>query len=371
MGDANDNTKNTGTPSWQQSIATSNTPAEPLPHEHNEDSSLETARRFLEDDQVRDASMEDKEKFLETKGLSKHIIKQLTQPSSSNAVVASNTTTTQTPIPSTPSPSSPSFQAPQPMSSAPRVVSTTLTTKDSPTSRQTPPIITYPEFLTTPPQPAPLITAKRLLTTLYLFGGLSALLYGTSTHIIAPLVESLTESRHDLAVTAQTKLDKLIAKLEGVVSTVPAPAHTTSIPYRDETDSDSDPTELFHRDIGIQTSPFSSRPASPSPELSKTSVVDTQTTRLSELSTHLQTLRQNSQSEGEDYVELTTTLDVVREYVQSLAFSSTTYGSTFNGYPGLEKEENNDEISKMKAQIRAVKGSLLSARSFPSSATRR
>src|SRR5271170_1170687 len=111
------------------------------------------------------------------------------------------------------------------------------------TTRDVPPIITYPEFLITPTQPAPLITARRLLGTLYLFGGLSALLYGTNHYLITPMIANLTTARHELARTAQGNLDKLIVKLQGVVSETPQPfVPTPRQEESDEGDSDSDPT---------------------------------------------------------------------------------------------------------------------------------
>lgn len=377
MVDANNDSKEAGKPSWQQDIKTPTTPVPPLQKQITDKADLKTAKKFLEDEQVRNASLEEKERFLATKGLGKDIIKQLLLPSSSHALIAdpSNTDTPNVPsstpstMPSTTSVSSSSTS--QAMNSVAQISPNKAAHSVPQPDRQSPPIVTYPEFLITPPKPAPLITANRLLTTLYLFGGFSALLYGTSTYIIAPLVESLAESRHDLAVTTQTNLDKLISRLEGIVSKAPVKVTTTLASYRNDSDSDSDPTEMFHRDIGIQTSPFPSRPITPILKPIETSTVEVQTSRLSALGTHLQDLRQNSQSEAEDSTELSTTLDVVREYVQSLAFSTATYGNTFNGYPGVDKEENNDEISKIKAQIRGVKGVLLSARTFPSSTVRR
>lgn len=54
----------------------------------------------------------------------------------------------------------------------------------------------------------------------------------------------------------------------------------------------------------------------------------------------------------------------MREYCDELAYvqPATTYG--FSGGVG-RAEEKDDEISKVKAGIRGVKGVLLSARSFP------
>lgn len=202
----------------------------------------------------------------------------------------------------------------------------------APPARDGPPIITYPEFLTTPTQPAPLITAQRLMTTLYIFGGISALLFGTTKYLIAPMVESLTSSRLELAGTTQTNLDKLVEKLEGMVTIK-------------EDESDGDPTELFHRDIGIQTSPPASRPTSPVPD---------QASQLAKITTNFKGLE-----EDED-IELSTTVNVLREYLDSLAYAAPVYNYSYSA-----PKDENDEISKLKTEIRALKGVMLSTRSFP------
>jgi hypothetical protein len=243
-----------------------------------------------------------------------------------------------------------------------------------------PPIITYPEFLTTQPQPAPIITTRRLLTTLYLFGGLSALLYGTSNYLVAPMVESLTASRHTLAESAQTNLDKLIAKLKAVVSETPPSLSAERPKDQDEEESDSDPTEMFHRDIGVQTSPLTSRPSSPYPP---SPALNDHATRLYGLKSHLSSLTDDSTSEGHDSADLTTAVGLLRDYLNSLAFaphpnytyaSAASYGTGVAGSGsgfGQRKDEQsgNDEIASLKATIRSVKGVFLSTKSFPAGAS--
>lgn len=239
-------------------------------------------------------------------------------------------------------------------------------------SRDAPPIITYPEFLTTPTQPPPIITAQRLLTTLYLFGGLSALLYGTTNYLVTPMLASLNSSRHTLAETAQANLDKLVAKLEPMVSETPETP--SKEPYRDypESDSDSDPTEMFHRDIGVQTSlpntPLHSRPTSPSPP---TTALEEQKSRLNVLHSHIEDLVSDSTSEEGAMENSSTAIQSLKEYLETLAYVAPTYNysNTF-GSSAAKKDDENDEIANLKAQIRGVKGVLLSARSFPGTASR-
>jgi hypothetical protein len=137
-----------------------------------------------------------------------------------------------------------------------------------------------------------------------------------------------------LAETAQTNLDKLIERLEGMVT-------------MKEDESDGDPTELFHRDIGIQTSPPESRSTSPTPD---------QASQLATITTHFKEL------EEEDDLELSTTINVLKEYLDSLAYVAPVYNYSYNA-----PKDENDEISRLKTEIRALKGAMLSTRSFPKS----
>jgi hypothetical protein len=239
-----------------------------------------------------------------------------------------------------------------------------------------PPIITYPEFLTTPPSPAPLITAHRLLRTLYLFGGLSLLLHGTHKYLVSPLQSSLTASRLSLSQTAQSNLVKLIQKLSSQVSEIPPTIVHSTGAYRDadsdDTDSDSDPTELFHRDIGIQTSLPPSRTASPYPPgtpgatppfSTPEATIGSHINRLRSIKSHLNDVADASSSESRDILELTVTVSVLKDYLDGLAYVAPTF--SYGGGFGVTKDKEDDEISRVKSSIRSVKGVLLSARSFP------
>jgi hypothetical protein len=184
------------------------------------------------------------------------------------------------------------------------------------------------------------------------------------------MIAALTTSRHELAGTAQENLDKLIAKLQGMVSETPQSFLAT--PRQEESeeeDSDSDPTELFHRDIGVQTSlptpPSNSRPASPPPA---TTTLEEQTSRISRIKSHITSLNEASTSEGQETSELSTCISILREYLEGLAYVPPSYTYGTGGQYGGTNQKNeaiDDEIAKVKAQIRGVKGVLLSARSFP------
>ncbi len=237
---------------------------------------LEQARLFLEEASVRDAPRERKAAFLEKKGLQSHEIQRLLGPSSSETASFARQDSDSS-IPS--SPASHSSAPPTSPSSS----STPPPQSDSQPSRDIPPIITYPEFLLRPTKPPPLVTLERLTYALYTFASISAFTYGASKYLVQPMLQSLTSSRHDLASTALHNLERLNEKLQGNVTHIPAPSHSRLSKSRvhdkddnnDENASDietvdSDPTELFHRDIGTQTSPRLLR--SPSPSLSTSSL---------------------------------------------------------------------------------------------------
>lgn len=362
-----------GIPSWQRK-----TPVD------SKENRITQAKRFLEADQVRDASAAKKIAFLESKGYSRDEVIGLVEeedrpdskPSQSKESITkpdslghstcqhqqkiSTLQQDQSQTPSTASPTSPHIS----------VSETAQATQQS-----QPPIITYPEFLTKPSAPSPLITSTRLLTTLTLFSSISTLLYGSNKYILVPMQESLTRSRHELLELASKHLSTLNAKLGGAVSEQPIRAS----PFNDieDDESDGDPTELFHRDVGNQTSPSlnasPSRPSLPSSISTPTkSPLESQLGRLSTLKSDLSELYDDSTTEGSDAAQLTTTIDVLRDYLESMAFTPPPYTFGGSAYSGMVRDaiggskEEPDEIAKLKASIRSVKGVLLSARSFPS-----
>jgi hypothetical protein len=182
------------------------------------------------------------------------------------------------------------------------------------------------------------------------------------------MLESLTMSRLSLAETTSSNLQKLINRLAGAVSEIPqSRSGKTGFDEAEDEESDEDPTELFHRDIGVQTSlpatPSLSRPASPAPQATP---LDDQTARLTSLTTSISELVQNSTSEGREVNDLSTTIGVLREYLDGLAYVVPSYGYGVSyGLGGSNVKDQDDEIGKVKASIRGVKGVLLSARSFP------
>ena len=208
-------------------------------------------------------------------------------------------------------------------------------------------------------KPPPLITAQRLLNAFYIATGIAATIYGTDQFIVSPMLDSLATARHSLFDTAATNLDTLNGKLEHIVSIVPGP----SSPVGDESstlqdEDDEEVTQFFHRSIATQTSPdisrISSSSSSPAPQMTP-SPTDIQNTQLQKLHSQLSSL---VPSTGQDNT-LESRLTDLQTYLGGMAYG----GNLQFGKVGGEEK---DEISKVKAEIRGVKGVLLSARNFPS-----
>ncbi|KAF5869306.1 putative peroxin 14 17 protein [Botrytis fragariae] len=370
MSDSDSETKHPGVPAWQlkgdeeQSSESQATAIEPL----SRTAILEQARKFLEEDDVKNASTDKKIAFLESKGLEGDDIQELLGVSRNDEATNTSITEVKSPDPKT---------QPQLL---PRNSSPSTPTNYAQIPRDQAPIITYPEFLVQPSASTPLITKHRLLTTLYLFGSLSFLLHGTNTFLIRPMLNTLTESRLSLSSATLNNLQKLIHKLENTVSEIPPTYHHHKPLQPEYLDSDagsvtSDPTELFHRDIGVQTSLPSSPLQTPSsPSLishanTATTATTIQTSRLTTLQGTLSSLLEDSTYESSTSEELETKMSILKEYLQGLVFSTPTFSYGSGGFGSGDRNGNNkegeDEIAKVKKEIRGVKGVLLSARSFP------
>ncbi|CAD6450351.1 abbcce0b-f291-41bb-823f-5c4faa5ff679-CDS [Sclerotinia trifoliorum] len=375
MSDSDKETEKPGVPAWQLQgdEELSDEPREEVVESPSRTAILEQARKFLEEDEVRNASTDKKIAFLESKGLEGDDIKGLLGVSRDDE--ATNTSLVRTPE-AKPQPRLQPQPLPQPRSLPP-----TTQASYSPAPRDQPPIITYPEFLVQPsPSSSPLITKHRLLTTLYLFGSFSFLLYGTNTFLIRPMLNTLTESRRSLSSATLNNLQKLIHKLENSVSEIPPTYHYRKSFQSDYLDSDSssvtsDPTELFHRDIGVQTSLPSSPIQTPSsPSLishanTATTPTAIQASRLTTLQGTLSSLIEDSTYESSANEELETRMTMLKEYLQGLVFP-TSFNYRSGPYSdGRDRngndKEGEDEFAKVKREIRGVKGVLLSARSFP------
>ncbi|KAF2218544.1 peroxisomal membrane anchor protein conserved region-domain-containing protein [Elsinoe ampelina] len=340
-------------PSWQQQPlkdeakkeASSTEPA--TPQEPEMQTVHESVKRFLDDPSVRDAPEDKKRSFLASKGVDQKTVDAILRQQSRADMVERQVEFDVKDF------ASRSSQPPPP---AP--------------VRESPPIVTYPEFLVKPQKPPPLVTISRLLTTAYIAGGLATTFYGLSKYIIEPMAANLTEARHEFADHSTEKIQSLNEKLERVVSKVPAPKSTISpIDHISDLESiTSDPTELFHRDIGVQTSPsLSRRPSTDSslPDPATRTLAEKQEERLRIIRSHLDEILDGEVSGREGNGSLETSVGDLRDYLNGLFFAPqrhVEYGVWQSKDP---EDKKDDAVAAFRNEIRGVKGMLLSARRFP------
>ncbi|EDU48260.1 Pex14-N domain containing protein [Pyrenophora tritici-repentis] len=330
---------------------------------------LEQASRFLDDPAIRDAPREKKVAFLESKGVSAGDIETLLGEKEEDdmrkqSVVEQSPTEEREPehveehVDEQAWPSSP-----------PRAVNVP---EYQPQPREIPPIVTYPEFLASTEKPPPLITTNRLVNTAYITGGLMASIYGLSKFIIAPMTEKLAESRHDFASHTQAQLKELNERLGKAVSVDPATKVKAIKDIPDDvSEADSDPTELYHRDYGTQTTPNLSRRPSTSSPPDPHPTVTAHENRLKIMKIHLQEMETTSKSSNTARDALRTKVSDLTSYLSEMDYQSQyypnmgRYGSNFSWMSGNSGTSKNDQIEVLKGDIRAVKGVFLSARNFP------
>lgn len=244
--------------------------------------------------------------------------------------------------------------------------------------------MTYPEFLTQPTSPPPLITVSRVLNAIYAAVGLGAVTYGVSNYLVKPMAEELAGARAEFAVNTKSNIEKLNEKLEGMVSTVPK-LGSNGKPLSPEqekdatsdVDSDEDPTELYHRDFGTQTSPALSRrgsdASSADSEKSPATPAEAQSAHLDKLIAELRGLTYLTRGNSTQDDAVQTQLGDLKNYLNEMAYSSPYYGGDIYGArygSSWKKSGEEDAIEAFKADIRSVKGVFLSSRNFPSAQQR-
>ncbi|KAI1269697.1 hypothetical protein F5Y18DRAFT_107473 [Xylariaceae sp. FL1019] len=313
---------------------------------------IDQARLFLQDETVRAASPQKRRTFLESKGYDDAQISQL------EAELAGDTQVEDT-VPAADSSSTPT--------SAPTSGPTSSADPAMAADVDTPPIITYPEFLTTAPRPPPLITPSRLANILAVSGGIWALLYGVAGLVINPMVENLHSARSDYYAHVGGKLDELNQRLARVVSKVP-PRPTSRDNSTEDTESvNSDPTEMFHRDVGTQTTDL---PQYTDAAVADEKPIDAHVRRLAALKLRLSGIRSTKDQTADKAKELRTLIGEVREGIETATNAPRSDFSSYNGLSYGRSAEPDDEFKKTKDAIRGVKGLLLSSRNFPAVNTR-
>lgn len=410
--------KKASIPSWQLA-ATPDKPASPPDADDQKqqdqpptpkETLLTQASEFLQDESIRDAPTDKKIAFLESKGLDNDDIHRLLGVSKNREATASNgdnhksqteTITTQDTTSNNNEPASSVHQtqtAPPPASSN---TPTSTTTSSSPPRRDIPPVITYPEFIVQESNP-PLVNLKSVLYTLYGAAGVAATVYGASEYLVKPMLETLTGSRHELAETATANLHTLNEKLQSNVSTIPPlPAkksqHGADSSHDQDTagevDEDvesitSDPTELYHRDIATQTTPDlssastttpTSADAQPSPpdQSDSEKTITAHSARLHSITSQLKDVLSIEEKTDSSHGNARDRISELNSYLDTLTYSSPMYmNSTLYTAFGEDSSSSNkkggatagedEAISSFRAEVRSVKGTLLSARNFPS-----
>ncbi|KAK0262848.1 hypothetical protein B0A54_09038 [Friedmanniomyces endolithicus] len=329
------------------------------------DTQLDMVEAFLADPKVKHESVEKKRAFLQSKEIPVDAIDQVLK-ADKPAASSFDTSDFQ------------AFKQQQQQQHPSSSQSTTIT----------PPIITYPEFLVSAHNPSPLVTPSRVVNAAYLAGGIATLVYGASTFLFKPMTETLTASRHDFAAHCQGKLDDFNERLAKLVSKIPSTDVATPAPGLEINETDSvvsDPTELYHRDMGTQTSPLPSRRPS-DPFLNPTSEPSAhdkdptthQSTTLATISTHMNDLLTSlSTNQGAANKDRTAEVDKLRHFLDNMLYggSHAVYDAGGGGWGqggdswkyGKKEEEGggNKAMEELKKEIRGVKGVLLSARRFP------
>ncbi|QKX61504.1 uncharacterized protein TRUGW13939_08655 [Talaromyces rugulosus] len=364
---------------------------------------LEQARNFLSEPSISDAPTSRKIEFLESKGLTNGEIQALlgvsrnedaSSPSSETTNDSDKTTATENNAPAETQTTVSTLSNNNAAATASSTTTTTTTTNNTTPQRDVPPIITYPEFLVNASaqnNKPPLISFQGVLYSLYAAAGLGATLYGSSEYLVKPMLKTLTEARHDFAETALNNLTTLNEKLEQNVSKIPA--NIIPKPTSEEEDDDeetesitSDPTELFHRDVATQTSPDLLSDSPPSEEKNADSessaikAIDTHTERLSTLTSHLKEFVTDHTSSRKVDDSARDKISDLQSYLDGLTYSSSNnylgnnamyniYGSSSGDMgrnrSGSTDRKEQDAVTTFKAEIRGVKGALLSARNFP------
>ncbi|CAF9924254.1 MAG: hypothetical protein GOMPHAMPRED_003568 [Gomphillus americanus] len=298
---------------------------------------LTSASKFLQHEDLRTASLERKTAFLQGKGLTKEEIDGLL--------------------------AAPEFM---PSNSEPAADTATTSATTSP-----PPIITYPEFLLHAHRPKPLVTRTRIVNAVYATGIVSGALYLANRYLFEPMAVEMASARHELFETAQKGVVSLNERLEKNVSVLPV---TRRSGVEDGEDSVvSDPEELFHRDIGVQTSPGFEATDGNMGNASAEDAMGKQASKLQELKQHVKTLSETGKQALEEEEATRSVVGDLQAYLDELAYGGrkstfsweNEYGSGSLG--GRGNSGKVDEIAKFKAEIRSVKGALLSARNFPAS----
>ncbi len=380
MGDSS-GTKPNDIPSWQLLPAsTTSTTPESESHRLSDGSVtpqrtilIEKASKFLENTDIKLASTERKRNFLRTKGLTDEEINELlareNEVSKPAQVKDGKRIDQEVEEESAANVADDAIDAPQ--SSDINIMDDYIDSEPLPPAKDDrPPIITYPEFLLQSRKPQPLMTTGRLVSGLYLASGTAAAIYGLSKYILEPMVESLTLSRHSFFESASSNIDTLNDRLASVVSKIPDGINDEERDASEESSQSSDPAHFFSRTIATQTSPRLSRSTSTASlnEKEPPSVIALHADQVSRMHDLLAELN----TEESDVVDpVKENFRMLTEYLNDLPMLGRVGQIRTAKQFDQSSESKTDGVAKVKAEIKSVKGALLSARNFPAGITSR
>ncbi len=196
------------------------------------------------------------------------------------------------------------------------------------------------------------------------------------------MIENLNGARQELHDTTASRLEELVKQLERTVSVVPPPKHavlvgsppafTATTMVNDDDDDDDDPAEMFHRDIGTQTS-FSDALVSVAEDANQAEAKQPAALQhaigVTKLAKCLSGLHDAVVSQSGDFEDIKAQVEHFREDLDRMIFPQMDF--TPGGYGMIStagsKNEPDDEVRKARDNIRRIKGVLLSTRSFPAS----
>nr|POE82721.1 hypothetical protein CFP56_68125 [Quercus suber] len=334
------------TPSDDSTSTQDDTPPVESPASASEPSELEQVQSFLEDPAVQEASLEKKRGFLEKQGVSNTVIDQVLGPADTMANEFA------------------SFQQQTPSKSVATAPATSV---------NAPPIITYPEFLVDAHKTPPLITPSRVFNAAYFAAATAALIYGANQYLVTPMLSSLNGARHEFYTHSHTKVDEFNERLSKVVSKLPEikKGSGSEAVVGDAESVAEDPTDLYHRDTGTQTSPELSPTSSVNTNLSpepKKDTVPYHTNSLTRVKELLTAMVDRNEKSAEVEQERHHAINSLRHELDSMLYATPGVMMWGQGDDALTKNTpSKDEAAEMlKKEIRGVKGVLLSARRFPS-----
>lgn len=193
------------------------------------------------------------------------------------------------------------------------------------------------------------------------------------------MLATLTDMRHDFASNAGERLGELNKRLENAVVAgggVRRASDTEGAKAAEEQEEEDDASAMFTRTQGTQTTTeedVSAAAASGYPSsTSSTSDAEAETpplqaseratTSLTTLTSLVSSAKTSMTPEADGAVGVTDALRELKEYLLGLTLDSGGGGSGRKSGDGKDKV---DELARVKAEIRGVKGTLLSARNFP------